>query len=669
MPGLSPNVDSIIANPVPIDSPSLSGRKYYTYTLQQDFRFATAGTYKIPFSYTHPDIDACNNTETDTLVIIVRQGPVANFNFTNPVCLKDTVYFTGTSNLNGFTINNHLWNFDDATTQNTVDAKKLFLTAGTQNVRYRIFATNGCVGDTTKAVNINPNPLARLGITSTICQRDSALVTDTSSIGAGTIASLFYSFGDGNTFTQNAPFVPFYHRYANPGMYTVKMVATSNNGCKSDTSYGTVTVNPSPVAKFGYDRNICVGDSIRITDTSNIVGGSILSWHYNFGDGNTLIRNNNTPFYHTFSTAGNFVVSLVTVSNLGCPSDTFRRTVTVANKPVATFSFTGRPCVDSNFVFTSSYTNTVNTTWHWNFGDGQIQNSNSGNTATHTYANMANNITVRHAVSIGQGCTSDTAFAVIAQIKANPIADFSIDETVICAGDSVQFTASIGGIATWLWNFGNGSGNQIPPFVRAYNTLGSYNISLTVRDTSGCGSLPETELLLVGPVPNVNAGADKFVQTGGSILLDAQVSPAGVYTYLWTPATGLNNPNILQPLANPTLTTTYLLVVEDPVTLCKGRDSVTVNVISKLFIPNAFTPNGDGKNDFWRIPGMALYPDGVVRIFNRYGQKVYESKAYQNKPWDGSFKGTAVPNGGYVYFIQLNNDTKETIKGTVLVIR
>jgi gliding motility-associated-like protein len=64
-----------------------------------------------------------------------------------------------------------------------------------------------------------------------------------------------------------------------------------------------------------------------------------------------------------------------------------------------------------------------------------------------------------------------------------------------------------------------------------------------------------------------------------------------------------------------------------------------------------------------------LYPDGVVSIYNRYGQLVYESKAYQNRPWDGSFKGSAVPNGGYVYLIQLNNNIKETIKGTVLVIR
>lgn len=669
VPGLFPNTDSIIANPIPIDSPFINARKYYTYTLQQDLRFNSAGTYKIPISYTNPDIDACNNTETDTIVVVVKQGPVANFTFTNPVCLKDTMYFTGASNLNGFTINNYLWNFDDATTQNTVDAKKLFLTAGTQNARYRIFATNGCVGDTTKTVTINPSPVAKLGITATICQKDSALVTDTSSISSGTIASRYYSFGDGNSFIQAAPFASFYHHYNNPGTYTVKMVATSNNGCKSDTSYATVTVNPSPVAKFGYDRNICVGDSIRITDTSGIVGGSIVAWQYNFGDGNNLVRNNNTPFYHTYTSAGNYTVSLVTVSNLGCPSDTFRRTVTVANKPVATFTFTGRPCVDSSFVFTSSYTNTSNTSWYWSFGDGQTANITNGNTATHTYANVLSNITIRHAVSIGQGCTSDTAFVVIPTIGANPTVNFTLSKSAICAGDSIRFLSSSTGIATWLWNFGNGIGSNVPPFTRTYPNAGSFNINLVVKDAAGCGSLPATALLTVGAVPQVYAGADKLIQTGGSVLMDASVSPSGNYTYLWTPASDLNNANLLQPLASPTNTTQYLLTAQDPVTLCKGSDSVLISVVSKLFIPNTFTPNGDGKNDRWQIPGMALYPDGLVSIYNRYGQLVYQSKTYQNRPWDGSFKGAAVPNGGYVYIIQLNNDKKEIIKGTVLVIR
>jgi len=668
VPGLTPTADSIIANPIPIDSPFINGRKYYTYTVQHDLLFANAGTYRIPFSYTSPNIDACNNTETDTVVVVVQQGPKANFNFTNPVCLKDTVYFTATSTANGFTIYDYLWNFDDGSTQTTVNAKKKYVTAGTQNVRYRIFATNGCVGDTTKQLTIFDSPIARLGVGSPICQKDSVLISDTSSIGIGSIANWRYDFGDGNIINHTSP-ANFYHHYINPGTYQVKLIVSSNNSCKSDTSYKTVVVNASPIAKFGYDRNICVGDSIHITDTSSIAIGTLVDWRYDFGDGNILNRNTNSAFYHTYANPGTYILSLVTVSNLGCTSDTFRRTITVANKPSATFSYTGRACVDSGFSFTSSYTTATNTTWRWNFGDGNTGNISTGNTTVHAYSTSLSNIIVKHVVDIGQGCVSDTVFQTIPLVHPNPTVSFTIKKDTVCENKPVLFTSNTGGISSWNWNFGNGIGNAVPPFTRTYTSAGSYPIRLTVTDTNGCGSLAVTDNLQVYPVPLVNAGTDKLIQTGTAVLLNATVSPVLPFNYLWTPASSLNSAGILQPLASPTSTTNYVLLAEDPVSHCSGTDDVTVNVVSKLFIPNAFTPNGDGKNEKWVIPGIALYPEATVTIYNRYGQKIVESKNYSNQPWDGNYQGKKQPMGSYVYLIVLHDNKNQVFKGQVTIIR
>lgn len=668
VPGLTPTADSIIANPIPIDSPFINGRKYYTYTIQHDLLFANAGTYRIPFSYTSPNIDACNNTETDTVVVVVQQGPKANFNFTNPVCLKDTVYFTATSTANGFTIYDYLWNFDDGSTQSTVNAKKKYVTAGTQNVRYRIFATNGCVGDTTKQLTIFDSPIARLGVASPICQKDSVLISDTSSIGIGTIANWLYDFGDGNIINRTSP-ANFYHHYINPGTYQVKLIVSSNNSCKSDTSYQTVVVNASPIAKFGYDRNICVGDSIHITDTSSIAIGTLVDWRYDFGDGNILNRNTNSAFYHTYANPGTYILSLVTVSNLGCTSDTFRRTITVANKPSATFSYTGRACVDSGFTFTSTYTTATNTTWRWNFGDGNTANSSTGNTTVHAYSTSLSNILVKHVVDIGQGCVSDTVFQTIPLVHPNPTVSFTIKKDTVCENKPVLFTSNTGGISSWNWNFGNGIGNAVPPFTRTYTSAGSYPIRLTVTDTNGCGSLAVTDNLQVYLVPLVNAGTDKLIQTGTAVLLNATVSPVLPFNYLWTPASSLNSAGILQPLASPTSTTNYVLLAEDPVSHCSGTDDVTVNVVSKLFIPNAFTPNGDGKNERWVIPGIALYPEATVTIYNRYGQKIVESKNYSNQPWDGNYQGKKQPMGSYVYLIILHDNKNQVFKGQVTIIR
>jgi gliding motility-associated-like protein len=90
-------------------------------------------------------------------------------------------------------------------------------------------------------------------------------------------------------------------------------------------------------------------------------------------------------------------------------------------------------------------------------------------------------------------------------------------------------------------------------------------------------------------------------------------------------------------------------------------------VISKLFIPNAFSPNGDGLNDTWNIPAMILYPDAVVTIFNRYGEIIYETKNYISKPWNGSYRGKQQSNGTYVYVIKFATDKYE--KGTVTIVR
>jgi gliding motility-associated-like protein len=111
----------------------------------------------------------------------------------------------------------------------------------------------------------------------------------------------------------------------------------------------------------------------------------------------------------------------------------------------------------------------------------------------------------------------------------------------------------------------------------------------------------------------------------------------------------------------------YTLTATDKITSCTAIDSVKIIVISKLFIPNAFTPNGDGLNDTWNIPAMILYPDAVVTIFNRYGQAIYNSKNYISHPWDGTYKGKQQPGGSYIYIIKFSSDNTE--KGTVTIVR
>jgi gliding motility-associated-like protein len=671
VPGITPNTDSIVNNPALVGTELINGRTYYIYTLQQDFIFSTVNANTIiPISYSSLVIANCFQTENASIKISVKDGPKSDFTFTNAGCLTDTVSFTGSYTSNGFNITQYLWNFPDNTTASTITAKKRFTTTGIQNVRFRAIADNGCAGDTVKPVTILPSPVCKVGVTTPTC--DSVFVSDTSSISSGSIKSYTYYWGDGTFTTTNAP-NPFYHVYTVPGTYIVKHITVSNNNCVSDTAYSIpVVVAAKPRAKFGFDKNICLGDSIKFTDSSTITSGSIVSWQWNFGDNTPVITyNTNTAFFYKYAATGIYTVTLQATSSNGC-INVYSLQVSVNNKPAATITAIGKPCTDSSFLFTSSLSFNSNNPaiWYWNFGDGQTSSILNSNTATYAYNSALNNITVKHVAGYGPGCMSDTAFYTIPLINPNPAAVlFNVSALSACALKPVQFTAAPPpGIVQWLWNFGDGNGNQVPPFSKVYSAAANYTPSLKVVSAAGCGSALSSQNIIVLPAPVVNAGTDKTISTGSSVNMTANIIPAaGNYNYLWSPSTGLSSTVILNPAASPAATTTYALTVTDNTNGCTSTDSVKVSVISKLYIPNTFTPNNDGKNDRWNIAALVLYPEAVVSIFNRYGEKIFETNNYALNAWDGTYKGKNQPMGSYIYIIQFAPGKIE--KGLVTIVR
>jgi gliding motility-associated-like protein len=139
---------------------------------------------------------------------------------------------------------------------------------------------------------------------------------------------------------------------------------------------------------------------------------------------------------------------------------------------------------------------------------------------------------------------------------------------------------------------------------------------------------------------------------------------------MWAPPAYLNNTAILNPVSTPDQDPIlYTISVVDKTSLCTGSDKVLITPVAKLYIPTAFTPNNDGKNDNWVILGLALYADARVAVYNKGGQKIFETKSYISNPWNGTYKGIVQPNGVYVYMIELNDDKKQVLKGTVVLIR
>lgn len=188
----------------------------------------------------------------------------------------------------------------------------------------------------------------------------------------------------------------------------------------------------------------------------------------------------------------------------------------------------------------------------------------------------------------------------------------------------------------------------------------SYNIS-----SPGCRIISDIIDLSYFDKPSVDAGPDKQTIQDKPVSLMAS-SSGHLLSYKWSPATFLNDPFILNPIASPEYDITYTLEVTDG---CNNvaTDAVFIKVLKNIKVPNAFSPNGDGINDFWNVAGLDSYPDADVLIFNRLGTIIFQSKGYK-VPWNGQYRGTDLDQGTYYYSIDLKNDTN-LYSGSLLLIK
>src|SRR5688572_9943309 len=138
--------------------------------------------------------------------------------------------------------------------------------------------------------------------------------------------------------------------------------------------------------------------------------------------------------------------------------------------------------------------------------------------------------------------------------------------------------------------------------------------------------------------------------------------------YFWTPNNTLNNSSNLVPSARPVDNTTYTLHVVSQLGCGTSTDDVFVRVFKEVRVPNAFSPNGDGINDDWKITNLLTYPEATLQVFNRHGQKVFESRGY-NVPWKGTYNSQPLPVGTYYYVIDLKTSFFPRLTGWVFIAR
>jgi gliding motility-associated-like protein len=277
------------------------------------------------------------------------------------------------------------------------------------------------------------------------------------------------------------------------------------------------------------------------------------------------------------------------------------------------------------------------------------------------------------------GCTFVTDTVSVTSL-AIPSVNISAQDTTICAGMPVTFTANVSGPAinlNYLWKLNNDStGTNRQTFITDSIATGD-SVFCIISPKDGCANADTSNsiYLKVNPIPIFGPSANITIPLGNSTPINIPVQ-GNVASYTWTPDYYLSATSIPSPIASPNRSTTYYLTVVSASDGCPATDSITVNVTSNIYIPSAFTPNADGKNDILYVLGGL--PGDIIKdftVFDRWGKRVFQLQNvlpnYRNYGWDGNTNGYPAPTGSYIYTASiLSANGKETVyKGSVVLLR
>lgn len=196
-------------------------------------------------------------------------------------------------------------------------------------------------------------------------------------------------------------------------------------------------------------------------------------------------------------------------------------------------------------------------------------------------------------------------------------------------------------------------------------SIGQHRITYIVSGSLECLNGEAQGTVIVSNPPTLNLGEDKIIFKGTSVTLDAELGVG--YTYQWTPTDGIENPTLSKIAVMPESTTNYRVIAKGPKE-CFAQDSITIRVFSGVYVPEVFTPNGDGQNDTWELKGLEEYPAAEIMIINRWGQVIFSEKGGTPKPFDGTLNGSALPVGEYAYIIS-TEPNGHILRGKVLLLR
>jgi gliding motility-associated-like protein len=632
----------------------------YNGTTDTSYDYTISGIYVASLVIT----DGYGCTDTAKHTVQVMPPPTIHAGDDTTICLGDTatLYGSGSSTL--------LW-LTDYNIDNTSSATPHVWPRVDTFYILQVGTMAGCFAYDTVYVNVSTVAIT-LDTATNVCSNELTSFTSSAQTVHATIASYNWTFGDGSAGATGQDVT---HQYPAYNVYTATLIVVNSVGCK-DTDMTQVTIFDVPKAMLtASDTAVCKGAPVTLVNNSSAgVSGGLSSFYFSLEDG--LPNDTVSPYTFTYPDAGSYLVLLVQTDQNQC-SDSAEQIITVHTIPQANFN-NDTSCIGVVNTYTSSTA----------LGDGAISSYNwtvngaqSGDSSI-LYYNFPDSSTNTICLNVSDiyGC-KDTACKQVV-IFSNPQITVTAQDSTICVGysDTVRITGARFDHVQWVpsvWvSDPTGTTVVITPLQTIrYQVYGYYlqcepaidTVSIYVIDTVPITATADPENIVLGLSSNVTATVQGTIDS-----------------IVWDPSGTLSCRNCKNPIATPQETTTYYATIyysKNGVT-CSNRASVTITVYqscdnSLIYIPNTFTPNGDGRNDVFRIRGQGITQVNYFRVYDRWGKLVYEADDQtdtDHAAWNGGLHNdTNKPeNSGvyvYVFEVQCISGQPVTGKGNVTLIR
>ena len=444
--------------------------------------------------------------------------------------------------------------------------------------------------------------------------------------------------------------------------------ARTDSLCLTNTLVGVTLKGPTLQDSFKIDIDYgCHGDTVIFTNTNYSDSDHLLTYHWYFGDGYTDTAQNPNHIYFNGQTDTAFSVKLY-ATNGECVDSVFRN-LKLLNYIHASYTFTPAPyvCQLTPVDFTNTSVNlsppdSAATIYAWNFGNG---NTSIGPAPVNTY-NTTGIYTVTLIETNFVPCSDTFTQTVVVDTISN--INMLATDTTVCRGKDITFTALYAGEGSTgnVWSISDGfSMVNVNPILHGFDQAGQFIVTVTAQYRA-CPETTATKIINVFSYPDVYLGADTTICPGSNsiILADNQNDAVSGASWLWNTGETTSSIVVVKPGYYYTVVT---------MNGCSSSDTVWVQKDCYMDIPNVFTPNGDGVNDYF-YPRQFLtrgLTSFNMNIYNRWGQLVYTTTSLDGRGWDGTFNGQPQPEAAYVYIIDatFKDGQNEHHQGNVTLLR